>query len=507
MKRLALLAFFLMLSVGAASPEPQDATRVTDAIVFKNGLAFVTRQGTLVFRDGEARVTPAPDALLGTLWIAAGERRIDAVRASNEDAQVSSDATTIPSLLDANAGRKVSIVVHEREYTGTLLESPAQIVLLKIDNKVHAFPRDGVASVSFAEPPSLTTSQSESRTALTIQARGAGASELVTMRYLRNGLSWIPEYVVELLDDERARVTMRATLINDGEELRDAKIRFAVGYPNFSFSSVSSPMTLQQTLQQFLAALSGNVFAGANFRIDNVMTQVMVNAPSSYVRDPDADAGAAVVLPGPPTTGESVEDLFFYEKESVTLEKGERGMYPILTDVVLFRHVYRWTITGAGRDEVWHSISLANRGTTPWTTAPALVVAGGKPLAQDTLPYTAPGSRAEVKLTIATDVAVDRTEAEIERKPRDLQRFGYHYDAVIIEGTLNARNFKRNAVTLDITKTIEGQSVTSDPKAKVTRLALQPRAVNPTERLEWQVAIPAGETRTVKYRYKVWVRE
>jgi hypothetical protein len=41
----------------------------------------------------------------------------------------------------------------------------------------------------------------------------------------------------------------------------------------------------------------------------------------------------------------------------------------------------------------------------------------------------------------------------------------------------------------------------------VTRLALQPKAVNPSERLEWQLPVAAGATRTVKYRYKVWVRE
>lgn len=500
MKRIALLASLFVLPVIAVSQE----LRVTEAIVFKNGLSFVTRQGPLAFRDGEARIVPAPDALLGTLWIAAGERRIDGARAWREEVRVESDATSLAALLDANAGKKASLLIDDREYTGKLLASPAPLVLLQIDGKVHAFNRDSVKSVAFAESPSLKEVKTESRSVLSIRASGADGGEPATVRYLRSGLSWIPEYTIELLDAERARVTMKATLINDGEDLRDAHLRFAVGYPNFQFAQVPSPMTLEQTLQQFLAALRGNDFTANRF--DNNFV-VQVNANYATAIDPDR------VLTGPPTTGESAEDLFFYDREHVTLAKGERGQYPILSETVPFRHIYQWTVaddpTPANKnaDQVWHSISLSNRGTTPWTTAPALVVSNGKPLAQDTMPYTASGSSAEVKLTIATDVAVERAEFEVDRKPRDLQRFGYTYDAVIVEGTLTITNFKREAITVDVTKDIEGQSTLREPEGKATRLALQPKAMNPSERLEWQLPVAAGATRTVKYRYKVWVRE
>lgn len=495
MKRIALLASLLVLPVIAVSQE----LRVTEAIVFKNGLSFVTRQGPLAFKDGEARIVPAPDALLGTLWIAAGERRVDGARASKEEVQVESEATSLAALLDVNAGRKVSLLIDDREYTGKLVQSPAPLVLLQIDGKVHAFNRDSVKSVAFAEAPSLKVSQPESRTVLSIQAQGANESEPATVRYLRYGLSWIPEYTIELLDAERARVTMKATLINDGEDLRDARIRFAVGYPNFQFAHVPSPMTLQQSLQQFLASLAGNAYG--NDRFANAMTQQLT---VNYTTSNDSDR----VLPGPPATGESAEDLFFDDRERVTLAKGERAQVPILSETVPFRHIYQWTVANEiTTDQVWHSVSVANRGTTPWTTASALVLSNGKPLAQDTMPYTAAGSSAEVKLTIATDVAVERTEVEVDRKPRDLQRFGYTYDAVVVEGTLTITNFKREAITVDVTKDVEGQSTLREPEGKVTRLALRPKAVNPSERLEWQLPVAAGATRTVKYRYKVWVRE
>lgn len=532
MKKTALLAFFFLLPVVAAAPTPPASELpVAEAIVFKNGLGFVTRQGTLSFRDGEARVAPAPEALLGTLWITAGNRRIDSVRASKETIQVESAATSVVALLDANAGRRVTLLVDDREYTGKLLAVPVvpepvldaerqialqteRLVLLEVDGKVHAFNRSNVKSLAFAEPPLLRASSPSSRAALSIGAPGGDGDQTATIRYLRNGISWMPEYTIELLDREQARVSMRATLINDAEDVRNARIRFAVGYPNFEFAGVSSPLTLRRTLQELLSQLGRDASGAAN-RFDTVMSQqVTLNAATA--------AEDSAVFPGPPATGESAEDLFFYEKEGVTLAKGERALYPILEEVVPLRHLYRWAIPDDGNDErraygaarrastadqVWHSIALTNRGTTPWTTAPALVVSNGKPLAQDTLAYTAAGGRGEVKLTLATDVAVEREEREVERKPRDLERSGYSYDAVIVEGTLTIRNFKRVPVTVDVTKNVEGQTILREPEAKVTRRAVEPKAVNPSERLEWQVPVAAGGKATVRYRYKVWVRE
>jgi hypothetical protein len=44
-------------------------------------------------------------------------------------------------------------------------------------------------------------------------------------------------------------------------------------------------------------------------------------------------------------------------------------------------------------------------------------------------------------------LAVERTEAEIEREPRDHQRFGYTHDAVIIEGTLTgAKEYETKSI-------------------------------------------------------------
>ncbi|HYM62505.1 MAG TPA: hypothetical protein VEZ11_16605, partial [Thermoanaerobaculia bacterium] len=530
MKRWAA-PFLLVISLPMIAAEPAREMRVTGAIVFKNGLAFLTREGTLAFADGSARIAPAPAPLLGTLWIAAGTRAIDEVRATNEIREVMRPAASVADLLDANTGKLATIRVGDREYTGAIMRAPQPdeqatpaalmssitvsvrpatgLVLINDDGKVRAFERSSVQWVAFAQPPATSVAVPTPQPSLLIRSRGADGAVPATVSYLRSGVSWMPEYSIALLDESRAQVTMQATLINDGEDLRDTEIRFAVGFPNFAFAHVLDPMALQWSLKDFLSRLAGDYSRESRF--SNVaMQQVMVNTVSRGDLDGPVSLDARL-------GGDSAEDLFFYNRAGVTLAAGQRAIYPLLAATVPFRHLYLWEVPAetdetrsvSGQkpaDQVWHSISLTNSGSTPWTTAPALVLSHGKPLAQDTLGYTAAGGRGNVKLTVATDVAVEREEIEVERKARDLHRAGNEYDAVTIEGVLTIRSFKREAITVSVDKTVEGTIISHQPEGRVTRRALRPRAINATERIQWDVPVGPGEAKTIKYRYKVWVR-
>src|SRR5262249_39571569 len=55
------------------SGDPQPLPKTVAAAAFKNGLAFVVRQGTVRLQSGAGRITPIPSATLGTLWLAPGE--------------------------------------------------------------------------------------------------------------------------------------------------------------------------------------------------------------------------------------------------------------------------------------------------------------------------------------------------------------------------------------------------------------------------------------------------
>jgi hypothetical protein len=157
-------------------------------------------------------------------------------------------------------------------------------------------------------------------------------------------------------------------------------------------------------------------------------------------------------------------------------------------------------------DKVWHSIRLENPTKLPWTTAPALVIAGGRPVAQETLQYTPANGETTLRLTVANSIVADRHESEASRQRESVRRFDNTWDAVTVEGTIDIRNFKDEPVVLAITRDIEGEAIPARDH-HVTRLASAPRAMNPIERLEWEIPLRAGEKKTIQYQYKVFVRE
>ena len=252
--------------------------------------------------------------------------------------------------------------------------------------------------------------------------------------------------------------------------------------------------------------------------MSNAVMSQRASADTEYGRNAGGDFSATVgELVGAPE-----EDLFLYSNPGVTLAKGERATYNVFTGPVAIEHIYEWEVpasTGLDRygnptqetpdtteNNVWHSLRMTNASKFPWTSAPALVISGTKPISQDTLLYTPKGAKTNLKLTVATDVRANRQELEVDRKPRVLRWNNSDYDAVTVEGTLKVRNFKSKAINLKITKTVPGEVLSATDEGKSEKLAEAIRSANPTSRLTWEVTIKPGEERVITYRYKVLVR-
>ena len=64
-------------------------------------------------------------------------------------------------------------------------------------------------------------------------------------------------------------------------------------------------------------------------------------------------------------------------------------------------------------------------------------------------------------------------ELETERKRDAARLYGHHYDLVTVEGNLSATNFQQKPITLEITKTLSGEIISSKPEAKIEKQAMQ----------------------------------
>jgi hypothetical protein len=282
------------------------------------------------------------------------------------------------------------------------------------------------------------------------------------------------------------------------------------GYPYLQFSDIISPLARRENLAAFLNALgSGSSERRQRGEYGVLTQQAMVNVGYAYDRtlpEPTPSYGTAA-------QGVAAEDLFLYPLQNVTLQKDHTGYYPLFTEKVAYEHVYEWEIPDNVNQQeqprpqiVWHSLRIKNTTKLPWTTAPAETMLDGQILSQAMMPYTPAGGEALVKITQAISIQAQESELETNREVNALQRYGSSYDRMTVEGKLVLRNFKTEAVKVKVTKTVTGEVASSDPVAKMDKLAKGLRDENPRSRLTWEIPLAAGAEATITYTYKVLIR-
>lgn len=538
---------FFVISALFAEDVSLSTFRTKTVAIFKNGLGFFIRDGEVYVDNGWAVTGNVPNSTLGSIWIASLDKKIELqeVIGYREEIQKEIEAITLEELLKANTGKKVIITSgseiikgivksvpddrklpgEERVYSGSRSGygyprpkfEPARIIMIDTENGEVVLNKNAVSKVEFPEESSteFTRKEKEKRIKFRLNTREKRAK--LSLSYLQKGISWVPSYLVNIQDSEKAGITMKSTVINDAENLEDVNVFFVVGYPNFIYADVLSPMALEESITQFITGLEGGGRRREEYgRLSNVMSQQTVSFGGGE-EIPRLDYGYAAIKGLP---GVSEEDLFLYNKQGISLQKDERAYYHIFSDKVDYKHVYEWEIPDTinvdtrgyyrsgqekkEKEQVWHSVKLSNSTKYPWTTAPAFVVNGQKPIAQDTINYTPKGTKINLKLTVATDIKTDRNEYEIERQ-RDMKLYRRSYDLVTVKGELYIRNCKSKDVIMEIKKMVTGEVTETSHNGKVKKTAEGLMGVNSISIISWEIPLKAGEKIDVTYKYKVYI--
>ena len=537
---------FLMPSVipsiaqSADSPSPLPKTVAVAA--FKNGLAFVVRQGEIPLSSGAGRLAPIPNATLGSLWLSTGTpgSKLDEVVAYHDNIVSEDAALSLAEILRANVGKTVTISYGNKEYTGEIVglrgseqgsSQPSPMsndsnprpredyLLLRVEKRLVAMLINGVALVDLPEDAVLSQKTERPGQALRFKISGGSEKEKLTVGYLEHGLGWTPSYLISLVDDKTAQLTMQAVVTNDAEDIQGADLFFVVGVPNFAYANIPSPMSLQQSLMEFMRDEEARSQSSLSF------SNALVGQAISF--DQRAESAPVSLTPSvSELSGAPEEDLFLYQHSSVSLAKGERASYNVFSGNVDYEHVYSWEVADQPRvdafgnvvnansnssdrnsvDSVWHAIRLKNSTKFPWTSAPALVISGDKPVSQDTLLYTPKGASSTLKITIAADIRVSHEEHEVARQQDVNHRPGYNYDLVTVEGKLTVKSYKTKEVRLSISKSLRGKADFQSDQGEAVQLGEGVESDNPASRLSWDITLKPGEERVVTYRYKIWVR-
>ena len=149
------------------------------------------------------------------------------------------------------------------------------------------------------------------------------------------------------------------------------------------------------------------------------------------------------------------------------------------------------------------SLRLTNSTDHPWTTAPAFVVNGPMPVAQDVLQYTPTGGKSTLKLTVATDVRAEQSQTEVSRTPVEITRRSF--EEVVVDGKLSVKNWKKKDVKLIVTKSLVGEVRTAGQDGKVRNTVRSLTANNPSSEIRWEFDLPSNAEKELTYTYKALV--
>lgn len=526
-------AFALLCHTGMAQTIP-----VRTVTLFKNNQSLVYKSGKVPVQNGRYETKDLPRALFGTFWVTSPTDELASVFSRQDSVEVKETANDNVALLQANLGKKVTLwltltgnaPVVESGVVEKIEKLPSQpgytnyftyrIHLRSTTGNWLTFNSTQILRVDFLEKPALDfeskTLYKKPEETLSVNFKTNKPEQEIGMLYLTNNLGWTPVYNLTLADKGKSRLSLRAEIANDAEDLGDAELRLAVGNPNFKFAD--GPDWLVNFLPNRLLQRPEDQY---------LMGAQQMALRSNYMRPEGYDYlnEATVSASGENFEGAQAEDFFFYTVRPGNFPKYSRYQFPIFETEVEPVHFYECRLPDAGpnsfaayynqrttpnepQNPVFHYVEFKNPTQYPFTTGAVNITSQTNgityPVSQDKLPYTPPTANCKIKIAQTPEIKVTHGEGDVERKENTFLFFSRNFDEVKVEGQVYVVNYKKEPVTIKIKRNIEGTPLSSEYKWTTVQEQATLR-VNPSYEVEWVIELKPGEEKKWKYSYKVYV--
>ena len=517
--------------------------------IFKNNSAFFVKNGTIVPKDKHhiIKLDDMPLATYGTFWLS-GENLKDItfyekeIKTPLKPVTVNYAPKNNFELLEANIGQKATIRVSKDDiFKGIIRGISQKIVFVEQSNGEWLnLPIDMIKWVTLEGKTNGVKTITKHDTLKEIQEIADISFENnnpqnLDVIYFQNGINWIPSYKIELLGDDKGKITMQAAVLNYAEDLKDVNVNFVVGYPNIKYADQIDMFWKDEDFAK-IENQEKDKYQSNNSSLDDYdYIDVQSRAVSRIAYVTNKKTKTKFTKPSPTSTlktsassikGESEEDLYFYTLKNVTIPKGGKGYFSVFESEIPVVSLYDVSLTpnhtsyyryqpmtepDPYRNKVWHTLLLENTSSNVWTTASAMVVkkdgSTTRPISQDDLSYTSKGGKTNLKLTVSPDISVVDFEQELSREPKKRMRDGYHYELVKVKGEVNVQNFKSQDIKLSVKKTVIGRLSNVTQEHEVYPLASAYSSYNQANDIRWELELKPGEKRTIKYEYEVYARK
>jgi hypothetical protein len=498
-------------------------SKIVSVGLFKNGLAVVKRE-VLIPSGGTYRLDASPEPVHGSFWIEASAKVEAAVKMRDVETPLHAEGGM--RLQQDLAGKTVTLTFRNEKLapvTGTLvkLAKPAPpegmmaperpvyenfLVLKTAKGRLYINPGD----VMMVQTDDADDKIVQRKPVLVLTVEKAAKKPSVYVSYLTNGLAWAPSYRVDISDPKSLAIEMAAVIRNEMADLDDAEIKLISGFPSVEFANVTSPLSAHTNWTKFFHEVSTR----DSQRDDGLMQQRMALTNNVFVNNFDAvrprlDLGAT-------PSGEGV-DLHFESIGKRSLLRDEALSLSIGKAKADYERVIEWTVGtsavsrkyGGGREqhktEMWDVLLFKNPFQFPMTTAPAMVVEGGRFNGQRTAYWTSVGEEAALKITRSLSVRALSLEQEDGKANEQVVVDDKKYTKVHLKGELVMSNHRKQAIKLHVRQSIRGaiQQIDGDPKRTTREDSLED--VNRVQDVVWVVTLNPGEEKRLTYKNSVLV--
>lgn len=528
MKKSIILPLLLLLFSGALLAQDLPVRSVT---IFKNNRSLVQRSGKVKLTDARFTTKQLPEALFGTFWAGSPDASLQSVFSAIDSVDSPTDYVGIPEILKKNLGKPVKLYVSSDSDTGyEVLEGVCEKVLnnprgfftivFRTNNGrwLNVYESE-VRRIEFASAPDLDVKMKKTQKRLEFSFQPNTREANLDLVYLTDGLGWAPIYRLELNGKNSGRLSLRAEVANNAENLGDTELRLAVGVPNFAFANRPELLVhFEQDVMEQLWRDNNNPYRGNAMMLQS---QSFSNSAQSF--DMEMNLDYSPNDGGGGVNGAQAEDFYFYTIRPGNFPKDSRYQFPIFESDIEPSHYYECVLKPAqsgsyssyknssreeNRDPVIHYIEFKNTTAFPWTTGAVNLLSrndkGLQPISQDVLPYTAPGATCKIKIAETPEIRVTQAEGDVDRQENARKFFSTTYDKVKIEAQVSVVNYRDEPVKLKVKRTIEGNPLQSEQKWN-TRQEQATLRVNPAYSLEWVIELKPGEERKWTYSYEVFV--
>lgn len=493
--------------------------------LFKNGYGFFdlsAKAGSAESPASAISLSKLPAASYGTFWFhTSGDSKITHLLSRTEDRQIALKNFSHINMLDANPGKKVTIITNKNEtFTGTptLLQLSGEILpeledqqqtLLSLETSTGLIllPKEDIRQIIFPDSTDLKTPTAKVKTPVVdIYFDKPQKGTEVSISCISHGITWMPSFLIDITDEKNALIEGKASIINNLMDIKDSQLDLISGYPAIQFAGTPSPITATQNLTQVFNSLQRNDHGRS-------MHKMTLNAVAAQEMA-FADEMEAPPAPAPSLDNIQSEDLYFYPIGNFTCAKNDTVTLPLFKGEIPYTHIYTWNIRNQGnnlwqrssqsnmQEDIWHCIKFTNTLPIPLTSAPVEFISKGRIVGQNSLTFIGSGAEARVQINKSMEFKTDMEEKLLsqERKQVTFNKSTYNFTEFNIEGKITVTNRSKRDIVLEITKPIQGQNVQAENATITLDKAYSPQN-NLNGIIKWTLNIKTGETQTIPYTY------